>query len=210
MYSYLQKRGQCFYYRIKVPSDLSHVIPSLEVKRSLKTTDKRAATTLATAYHSKVQNVFALLRAGTVSAVQIPALISGILGTEKNFRVVEAPISNFPSFSKLVSLYQQEKAPKWSEKTKLEFAGVFSVLTEIMGDKPIDIYNREDAVQCREALLRLPVNHKKRSSAKLTPLRLIIEGNTLPTIQPKTVIKHLVLLSSLFKYAVRIRLPPPR
>jgi hypothetical protein len=100
MSSYLQKRGQCFYYRIKVPSDLSHVIPSLEVKRSLKTTDKRAATTLATAYHSKVQNVFALLRAGTVSAVQLPSLLSSLLGTDKSFQVIEAPISTVPSLSK--------------------------------------------------------------------------------------------------------------
>ena len=119
MSSYLQKRGQCFYYRIKVPSDLSHVIPSLEVKRSLKTTDKRAATTLATAYHSRVQNVFALLRAGTVSAVQLPSLISSILSTDKSYKVIEGQTSTVPTLGMLIDLYQQEKAPKWSVKTKL-------------------------------------------------------------------------------------------
>lgn len=40
---YLVKRQQTFYYRIRVPHDLSHLIPSKEIKQSLKTRDVHAA-----------------------------------------------------------------------------------------------------------------------------------------------------------------------
>ena len=203
MFSYLQVRGQTYYYRIKIPSDLRPFFPSREIKRSLKTRDKRAARTLATAYHSKVQNTFALLRAGTTPTPQSADLISTLLGTTKTLQIIEAPTKRIPTLKQLIQQYQQEKAPKWSQKTALEFGGILAILIELMADKPIDSYSREDAIKCREALLRLPSNYKKRSRANFSSIWAAIENNILPTLHTKTVNKHLVLLSSIFKYAVQ-------
>ncbi len=50
-----------FYYRLKIPVDLKHFFPSPIIKRSLKTTDIKAARCMAVGLEYKVQQTFEAL-----------------------------------------------------------------------------------------------------------------------------------------------------
>jgi len=66
MLSYLWKRNSTYYYRIKIPADLSDLFPTQLIRISLKTNDTDAAKVSAANVHRKVQNNFALLRSGVI------------------------------------------------------------------------------------------------------------------------------------------------
>jgi len=74
---YITKRNQTYYYRIKIPSDLTHLIPSREIKQSLRTRNLDAAKVTAAGINVKVQSLFALLRVGDLGQDKIPELVAG-------------------------------------------------------------------------------------------------------------------------------------
>ncbi len=61
---YLQRRGDRFYLRIAVPSDLQSIIGDREITRALRTSDKRVAAPLALELAASAKRLFVDLRIG--------------------------------------------------------------------------------------------------------------------------------------------------
>jgi uncharacterized protein DUF6538 len=74
--SHLICRNHVYYYRIKVPLDLRHLIPALEIKKSLKTSDADKAQCIAAAMGYKVHAAFVQLRTGMFSEQQIKVVVN--------------------------------------------------------------------------------------------------------------------------------------
>ncbi|GFO57456.1 integrase [Geomonas sp. Red276] len=59
-----RKRGSMYHYVCRVPRDLQHLFPTVQITQSLKTTDERAARIAATAAEYRTQQLFLQLRTG--------------------------------------------------------------------------------------------------------------------------------------------------
>lgn len=204
MLSYLWKRNQNYYYRIKVPSDLITLFPCRIIRISLKTADVDAAKVLAANVHRQVQNCFALLRSGAVDADMSGQLVKSLLPSRKRLVVVEAAgeliTQSGPTLADLAEAYVVDRSPHWTEKTKLEFECQLKLLVEIMGNKEISGYTRVDCLNARDVLLRLPANFTKRKEFRGMSVAEIAALGLSDRLTTKTVNKYLVLLSSLFKW----------
>lgn len=202
---YLFKRNQTYYYRIKIPTDLSHLIPAREIKRSLKTRNIDAAKIVAASINLKVQSLFGILRSGTIPHEQIPGLIASYLPRKRLFKVVagEDREELRLSLSEAVQLFVTDKSPRWSIKTQLEFSCMFDVLVELIGDREICGLTRVDALSCRDKLVRFPANFRKKKQYRGMSVKEILATEPKETLNPKTINKYLVLLSSLCKWCVK-------
>jgi len=175
MLSYLWKRNATYYYRIKIPSDLSSFFPTRILRVSLKTRDADAAKVTAANLHRMVQNNFALLRSGALDAEKCTQLVQATMPDGKRYVVVEVEGSgekrSLPSV--MILAYIADRSPNWAEKARLEFGCQFQVLSRILGDRPVQEYSRIDLINCREVLRRLPPNFSKRKSlCEIDPIEL--------------------------------------
>ena len=59
---YLNKRNKRYHFRIRVPNDLLAYVDRSEIRRTLKTTDRRIAQSMALTLHGNLENAFATLR----------------------------------------------------------------------------------------------------------------------------------------------------
>lgn len=206
--NYLTKRNQTYYYRIKIPSDLTHLIPAREIKQSLKTRNLDAAKLSAASINAKVQSLFGLLRVGAIDQEQLPALIASYLPRKRRVRVVpDDGASHYNlKLTDVIRLYVEDRIPRWSTKTNLEFTCMYDVLVELMGDKDLSTLVRADAVACRDKLVRLPANFRKKKQYRGLSVKDLVSLDVSDVMTPKTVNKYLVLLSSLFKWSVQNRM----
>ncbi len=202
---YLTKRNQTYYYRIKIPTDLSHLIPSREIKQSLKTRNLDAAKLAVAGINLKVQSLFSLLRVGAIDQEEIPRLIASYLPRKRLFKVIatEGSDSGNLKLSEVIQLFVTDKSPRWTVKTKLEFSCMFDVLVELIGDRDICVLTRADGLACRDKLMSLPANFRKKRQYRGMSVAQILRVSADEKLTPKTVNKYLVLLSSLFKWCVK-------
>ncbi len=202
---YIFKRNQTYYYRIKIPSDLTHLVPSTEIKLSLKTRDIDAAKLAAANINAKVQSLFALLRVGDIAQEQIPALVASYLPRKRLLKIVatDSWVSDNIKLSEVIQVYVTDKSPRWTIKTKLEFTSMYDVLLELVGDRDIGVLTRADGLSCRGTLMNLPANFRKKKQYKGKTVKQVLTMGSEDTLTAKTVNKYLVLLSSLFKWCVQ-------
>ncbi len=186
-------RGGIYYFRIAIPKDLRQVFPRREIKRSLRSSNIKAARLLAAAYESETQNLFAVLR---VKLLTIPAPNSSIRLPPDNLTSPASAtpppqhpekVTAAPFLSEAINEYVKERKQRWSPRTELEFTGALKLLIAILGNKKLPDITRPDCVSCRDELLegkgrKRPFKGKKRS--------------------PKTVNQYLTLLGSVFKWSV--------
>jgi hypothetical protein len=81
MSSYLLNRNGNYHFRIRVPSDLSGFISSVELVKSLKTKDKKEARVVALPYLQSVSKTFSLLRSGFITGEQAVDRLSNMTPT---------------------------------------------------------------------------------------------------------------------------------
>ena len=80
--THLIKVNSRFYYKIKVPTDLSHLFPYRFIKKSLHTSKLHAVKTMLMYCEYKTHNAFALLRTGTLSQDHVQQIVyTGLLIT---------------------------------------------------------------------------------------------------------------------------------
>lgn len=75
MFFHLIKRGRTYYFRQRIPKDLSVYFPVPEVRKSLKTQNLAAAKILHASWDDKFQKSFALIRSGFANEEQTKAII---------------------------------------------------------------------------------------------------------------------------------------
>jgi hypothetical protein len=202
---YILKRNQTFYYRIKIPSDLSHLIPAREIKQSLKTRNLDAAKITAAGVNAKVQSLFGLLRVSAVDQEQIPALIESYLPRKQSVKVVATSGCDETKvkLSEAIQQFIADKGVRWTVKTKLEFTCMFDVLVGVMSDREVVTLTRADGLACRNKLMRIPGNFRKKRQYRGMSVKEILNSEPADTLTPKTINKYLVLLSSLCKWCVK-------
>jgi len=205
MLSYLWKRQDTYYYRIKVPIDLSPLFPCRIIRISLRSKDLNAARIAAASIHKKVQINFALLRSDSVDAEQADGLIKAMLPSGKKFRVVDAVTvsDDSPMLSEMINAYIADRSARWGAKTKLEFTCQYELLLRLLGDRRICSYIRSDLVECRDKLRKLPANFTKKSKYKNVAIDELCLIEHSETLKATTVNCYISLLSALFKWMER-------
>jgi hypothetical protein len=72
---YLVRVNKRYYFRVRIPKDLSHVFKNREIKRSLKTRELQYARSLVKVWSSKTEQLFMMARCGLITDEQIQKLI---------------------------------------------------------------------------------------------------------------------------------------
>jgi len=186
---HLVQRNGKYYFRTRIPSDLIDHFQRTEVRKSLRTGDLSAAKILCSHWEVKFQQSFALLRSG----VSYP--LEELFPAEKKVQ----------NLSGLIDRYVQDRSPHWTDRTKVEFTQYLSVLLGLLGDKSITAISRADCLTCRDLLRKLPPNFSKKKRYKGMPVKAIAASNDEEVhLSSKTVNKYLTLLSSFFKWCIKL------
>ena len=190
-HKHLIKAGNRFYYRAKVPTDLTHLIPSKHITRSLRTDNLQDALTLLFTFECRVQSAFSVLRTGTLPHDLQQEIITSLAPKVKN-----RSVSHESKLSQVISLYTEEKKTGWTDKTTMEVNGIFKLLLGLIGDIDITQITRPMLVDLRSDLLRVPRNFYVTSPGQ--SLRSALSD--LNVLSVKTVNKHMARIGSLFRY----------
>jgi integrase len=75
----LSRRGKTYYARVFVPKDMVGLIGRVELKKSLKTTDKREAKAAAAVLEHKAQTTFLRIRTGMLSERELERVTAGLI-----------------------------------------------------------------------------------------------------------------------------------
>ena len=147
-FSYLCKRNDCYYFRIRVPKDLKAYLKISEIKKSLSTKYYSLAVSLAKQWAFKTEKLFTLIRSGVLTDEQLRQLIAQDLQPKQ--QPLESPSpqpvndDSGKLFSKIAEGYIKEKqlAESWTVKTKHENQASFDLFILVMGDKPVKTFKK--------------------------------------------------------------------
>jgi hypothetical protein len=97
-------------------------------------------------------------------------------------------------------MYVEEHKVGWKPKTLLEFEGWLRLLLLVIGDMPVSKIDRSVCVACRDKLRKIPPGYTKKKSLRDLPVSELVKVDG-PGLHPKTVNKHVQMLSSIFRWA---------
>lgn len=200
-----------FYFRICVPADLKHFFPTPVIQKSLKTTNLKNAKSLLLATEYCVQKAFTLLRTGLLDDAMVRHVVNEIVPHRANAYVSISAITQQEKqtvvannkntlLSVMIKNYIADKQVEWTDKTKMEVAGVFKLLVDMLGDIDICTITKPMVVELRSDLLKLPPNLYKRFPGKTIQQVLAEKHSTMLSI--KSVNKHVARLGALLRYCV--------
>lgn len=75
---YLQRRGDAFHLRVRVPENLRDLVGVREIRRGLGTDSASAARPLAMTYSARIMRVFEMARTETLSKDRVRALVAQV------------------------------------------------------------------------------------------------------------------------------------
>jgi integrase len=75
----LVQRGTKFYFQCRIPSDVKQYFPCTQLKKSLKTTNQRQASTLVKIMTANTEKLFFMVRSGLLTAKMIESLVQEYL-----------------------------------------------------------------------------------------------------------------------------------
>ena len=217
---FLHRSGK-YYFRLWIPLDLRPLFtPFLgsrpDVAYSLKTTALNQASTLALKASLEANTAFTLLRTGLLTGDQVQTVIGNILPKSKTKPKPASQAESLTTESKpaatkkggkklttLWELYRTENRQKWTPKSLIEFTAQFQTIIFVMGDKNAGEVDREACVKLRDTLLhQIPPNYKKKKEYRDLSLAELVKAAP-GGLHPQTVNKHLSLISSVLRWAVR-------
>lgn len=212
---FLHSSGR-YYYRQHIPIDLRPQFNNREdIAQSLKTRHKDEAVILATMLQKRFEVAFTLIRTGFVEDDVLPSIFAATRLRHKktlpsaSCTKVELEVSPSPEpptppperlLSSLFSMYVDEHKVGWKPKTLLEFEGWLRLLLLVIGDIPVSVIDRSVCVACRDTLRKIPPGYTKKKSLRDLPVSELVKVDG-PGLHPKTVNKHVQMLSSIFRWA---------
>jgi len=203
-----------YIFRYCVPHDVQSILKQREFRYSLRTGSLRTARERATLLMVRLKSYIMELRAGVDHSLESIKL--ELMAIQSAYTTHEHPTIpiHFPSatvyqnsatssmlFSELVKQYVEENQT-WSAKTKHENEAIFELFIRVSGDLEVQKISRKLMSDYKKTMLRLPPRLSMHPSYKSMPIKKILKETHKLTSTPATVNKHLVRLSSLFKYAV--------
>ena len=201
--THLLSRNGHFYYKIKVPLDLRQHFPLTFIKKSLKTTDLTTAKTMLVTQEYQVQRAFTLLRTGMLNDGMAKALVEEISPVKEVQGKPAAKGTVQPKghlLSKMIKQYMEFKEPVWTPKTKMEMAGVFKFLLELLGDVDVTNITRQTVLDLRTKLMRLPPNIHKRYPGQ--SIQQILDRADIVPMSTKSVNKHVGGIGGVLRYCL--------
>lgn len=213
--NYLYQHTSGYIFRYRVPQDVFDILRQREFRYSLRTGSLRTAKQRAELLSVKLKGFIMEIRAGVNHP--LPVIKEALSTLLSDFDSSNGPVwfstvisgGNTPEdiqnvsmrFSELVARYVEENQT-WRTKSKQENEAIYAMFIRVMGDMPLPQITRKVVSDYKRLLLRLPprVNLHKRYR-KMT-IKQILKEKHKQTSSPTTVNKHLVRLSTIFKYAV--------
>ena len=218
--SHLRLRSSGYYFRKVIPVDLRSVFNKQELLVTLGTHSKGIANHKAS-YLLYTINYSIQYARKHIQLLEIEALrqtisqwlskaLDAIGNSDKPISIdpiVSEGItakSSQPKMSVAMETYFDHKrqSGEWRGRTASESIPPFELFVEIMGDKPINTYTREDARYYRDTLLKMPSSRRKRPQYRDLSISELL-ATDIPEdhlLRKKTVNSHLILLSSCFKW----------
>ena len=207
--NYLFQRGNIFYFRYVLPSQIRELCPQLptEIKRSLRTDSHTTALALVSAKLPSIK----ILRA-CVGRESIEKLLRDISDfkspyqSETNQSYIANEIKAVPVLSEAWSGFRNWKS--WTDKQSKANQRMFNNLIHLLGNVPVDKVTKADIKTALNHIASLPQRNKKNYAQKGIQelLRMNIPEGDL--VSGKYVKEHLKLCQSLFsrylKYEVDI------
>ena len=166
MSSYLLNRNGHYHVRIRIPSDLTAVIPATELVKSLKTRDAKAARLAALPFRKDIFSTFTLYRSGYISGEQARESIDRTLKRKgkatpsptpthaPGTTCAPSPGDSLPApcptlaplppllLSTVVSQYVNDRKNGWRAKTRMENEGSYRLMLDILGDTEVASLDR--------------------------------------------------------------------
>lgn len=217
--NYLYKRNNIYYFRLRIPKDLKHVIPATEIKKSLKSCTKHKAKSLAKVIGCEVEETFMLLRSHVLTHEQQIEVAGRLLrlGSRKAGWVnragkvvaIESNVEEGASkakvrlLSEVIDEYVREKKCRWVNKTLVEYTSNFEIILRIIGDKDIKAYSRSDLLTLRETILLLPPSLTKKAAYQGKSIQQIIDIANGECISEKTANGYIINIVAVFKWALK-------
>jgi len=218
--SHIRLRSSGYYFRKVIPIDLRSVFDKQELVLTLSTHSKGIANHRAGYLLYTVNHAIEYARKH-IQLLDIEALRQTIYQWLSKARTAidsnKSPIiitpsspeisttkSTQPVMSEVMTYYFKHKSQsgEWVGRTATESIPPFELFVEIVGDKPVDTYTREDARYYRDTLLKMPSSRRKRPAYKNLSIAELLDRE-IPEehlLRKKTVNTHLILLSSCFKW----------
>ena len=126
---HVQKRGNSYYFRLRIPDDLRiHFHGRREITKTLQTMDAHAVILKASELFHYWKHQFEMLRSGEAETVEIS--IDGNAKTN-----VGQKVSDTPLLSEILAEMNSAKSTKF--KTELTRKSAIRILTDWHGDLPI-------------------------------------------------------------------------
>ena len=186
----MQIRNEKYHYRRRIPSDLVHLFGRKEVTKSLRTSRPIDAVRLKNRLDGQLEQLFQACRlevaTAEISLARLYAILEGKPQPQTPPTTESAPIVIIPSrrrgkrLSDAVDAYCKEQQNGWSAKTAKEFAGIYDRLIKGLSDPWLQDIDRPALVAFRD--------------------KLSLEGK-----HAKTVNKYLQILSTVLRYAGRLK-----
>ena len=141
-----KSRHNVFYFRLRVPLDLLDLTSQKDIRRSLKTHDRKRACMTATRWLERCEEVFTEARSGnhlSLNNIQLNSTTSSsecqlMIGAKDNVCVKSRLLSEVAK--ELATLLEEDGVSQSVIDGKL---AVVRLLVEIIGDLPIDQYTRQ-------------------------------------------------------------------
>ncbi|TGU70706.1 site-specific integrase [Geomonas terrae] len=231
MSSYLLNRNGHYHVRIRIPSDLTAVIPATELVKSLKTTDAKAARLAALPFRKDIFSTFTLYRSGFISGEQARESIDRTLNRKGKAtpsptfsRAPDAPCAPSPTdslpvacpslkpsppmlLSTAVNQYVNDRKNGWGAKTRMENEGSYRLMLDLLGDAEVASLDRLAVRSLRDKLIVLPANlfklYPTQTAREVLELIQVSPSPDLPPMSITTVNKHISRLSSLMKHCMK-------
>jgi integrase len=195
-----------FYYKVKVPVDLSQHFPCSCIKKSLKTSDLSIAKNMLVTMEYQTHKVFTMLRTGMLDGDMVEKLVYEIMPSQSKVTKPSKTQESIPTkrhpLSKIIKQYMEFKEPVWTPKTKMEMGGVFKFLLELLGDIDVTDITRQTMLDLRGKLMRLPPNVHKRYPGK--PIQELLDRTDIVKMSTKSVNKHVGGMGGLLRYCLDI------
>ena len=222
MHSYLLNRRGHYHARIRVPADLSSIIPHKELVKSLKTIDRQVAQQSILVIRQRITKTFSLFRLGILTREQVRQSIDEIFGRgsdkaaksdestaikhrHRALQSTQSICSSVKLLSSVMADFVSDRHHDWSVKTKMENEASLRLLLDVVGDVDVCTIGRETVRGLRDNLSVLPANlyklFPKHTAAQV--LEIVVNGGEVSPMSTTSVNKHLSRFSGLLSHSVK-------
>jgi len=207
--NYLFQRGNIFYFRYVLPSQIRELCPQLptEIKRSLRTDSHTTALALVSAKLPSIKVLRDCVHRGSVEKLlhNISDFKSQYTN-EANQSYEYNELKTIPTLSEAWLDFSNWKS--WTDKQSKANQRMFNNLIHLFGDIPVDKVTKADIKAALNHIARLPQRNKKNYAQKDIQELLRVNIPEGDLVSGKYVKEHLKLCQSLFsrylKYEVDI------